>query len=143
MLTLPLGLLTLLQSKSLPQWQGIDYAKCPQALKMHLISCQSGSHYTGFYQNESILTRQNSLPYTFRKLRIHRNLTKAALAKKFYVTEDYVSKIESGDLPPSLKYCLQCGEEFGFNPYWIKTKWSNEIIERFSNRLKRRLGLEN
>ena len=113
------------------------------ALDMHLIACQSKSHYLPLYQNKSILTRQNSLPYLFRKLRIHRNLTKIAFAKKLDVSEDYISRIESGSRSPSLNYSLKCAEEFGINPYWIKTKWSNEIIERFSERLKRRLGLEN
>lgn len=110
---------------------------------MHLIYCQPKFNHTAFYNNEAILTRQNSLPYLFRKLRIHRNLTKQALAKKLDFSEDYISRIETGSRPPSLKYSLMCAQEFGINPYYVKNKWAKEIVERFSERLRRRLGLEN
>lgn len=94
------------------------------------------------YRNCRHLSRPNSLPYFFRKLRIHRSLTKKGLARKFGFTEEYVSAIESGSKFPSLKYCLLCADVFGANPNWVKTKWADEAIKRFSDRLMVRLGLE-
>lgn len=114
-----------------------------EAQKMHLVFYDPRTNLKPFYQKRSVLSRPDSLAHIFHKLRQNRNLTIRALANKFCVTEGYVSKVESGSMPPSLKYSLKCGEEFGVNPYWIKNKWANEIIERFSERVKRRLGLEN
>jgi transcriptional regulator with XRE-family HTH domain len=88
------------------------------------------------------LTRPDSLPYIFRKLRTHHNFTKKALAQKFGLSEDYVSQIESGSKFPSLQYCLACGDLFGANPGWVKTKWAHEAIKRFSDRLKKRLEID-
>jgi DNA-binding XRE family transcriptional regulator len=109
---------------------------------MHLISYGPKIGHSPFYQKRSALTRADSLPHIFRKLRIHRNLTKKALAEKFGVSEEYVSSIESGSKFPSLNFCLKCGDQFGANPGWVKTKWAKEAIERFSNRLMKRLGLD-
>jgi len=114
-----------------------------QASDMHLVSYGPRIKLKPFYQKRSALTRVDSLPHIFRKLRQNHNLTIRALADKFCVTQGYVSKIESGSMPPSLKYSLKCAEEFGINPYYVKNKWLREVIERFSERLKKRLGLEN
>lgn len=94
------------------------------------------------YHNRPVLTRPGSLPYVFRKLRIHRNLTKRALAEKFSVSESYVLAVENGSKFPSLRYCLKAAELYGANPMWAKNKWAHEATERFSSRLSRRLGLD-
>jgi len=109
---------------------------------MHLIHSQGVGQHTPFYQKHCLLTRANSLPYIFQKLRIHRNLTKKALAQKFGVSEEYISKVESGSVFPTLKFCLMCGDFFGANPNWVKNKWANERISRFSQSLRRRLDIE-
>jgi len=74
-------------------------------------------------------------------MRIHRNLTRKALAQRCGVSEEYVFSIENGSKFPSVMYCLKCSDLFGANPSWIKTKWAKEALERFSNRLMKRLGL--
>lgn len=109
---------------------------------MHLISYGPKIGHFPFYQKRRLLTRPDSLPCIFRKLRIHRNLTKKALAEKFGFSEEYVSQIESGSKFPSLNFCLKCANEFGANPNWVKTKWSKEAIERFTDRLMKRLGFD-
>lgn len=109
---------------------------------MHLISHGTKLAFKTSYLKRSLVSRVNSLPYIFRKLRIHRNLTKKALAKKFGFSEEYVSAIESGSRFPSLSYCLKCADLFSANPGWVKSKWSKEAIERFTNRLMKRLGLD-
>jgi len=109
---------------------------------MHLAYFQEDHHYTKFYKNKGPLARPNSLAFIFHNLRIHRNLTRKALAQKFGVTEEYVSKVEDGLIFPSIKFCLMCGQEFGANPKWVKNKWVNERVDRFSVRLRKRLGLK-
>lgn len=109
---------------------------------MHLISYGPTLGYPQFYQKRSPLTRPYSLCTIFRNLRIHRNLTKGALATKFGVSEDYVSAVERGSKFPSLKFCLMCCHEFGANPNWVKNKWANERISRFSDNVRKRLGLD-
>jgi transcriptional regulator with XRE-family HTH domain len=108
---------------------------------MHLVAYGSKIGLKSFYQKRSALTRVDSLPHLFYKLRQNRNLTKRALAAKFSVSEDYVSAIESGSKFPSLNFCLKCAQEFEVNPNYVKSKWAREVIERFSDRLNRRLGL--
>jgi len=109
---------------------------------MHLISVGGDIKHQPLYKIRYPLTRPGSLPFIFRGLRIHRNLTKRTLARKFGFTEEYVSAIESGSKFPSLRYCLLCADTFGANPNWVKTKWAKESIRRFSDRLMVRLGLE-
>lgn len=109
---------------------------------MHLIQGCNHLLRSPLYRSCGHLSRPNSLPYTFRKLRIHRNLTKKSLAHKFGFTEEYVSAIESGSKFPSLRYCLLCADEFGASVGWVKSKWANEAIKRFSARLMVRLGLD-
>jgi transcriptional regulator with XRE-family HTH domain len=109
---------------------------------MHLVGGLEGRTFASSYHNRPVLTRPDSLPYVFRKLRIHRNLTKRTLAEKFSVSERYVSDVENGSRFPSLHYCLKAGELYGANPGWVKSKWSQEAIRRFSSRLLRRLGLD-
>jgi len=109
---------------------------------MHLICHGPKLGYKPFYQNGRPLTRPDSLPYVFRKLRIHRNLTKRALAEMFSVSERYVSDVENGSRFPSLPYCLKCGELFGANAQWVKNKWAREATHRFTERLMKRLGLD-
>jgi transcriptional regulator with XRE-family HTH domain len=110
---------------------------------MHLIAYGPKLGHSPPYQKRRHLARPDSLGRIFHNLRIHRNLTAAALAEKFGFSEDYVSAIESGSKSPSLKFCLLCGEEFGANPNWVKNKWANERIRCFSDRTKKRLGLDN
>lgn len=109
---------------------------------MHIIQGGCDPLHSPLYRNCRHLSRPNSLPYTFRKLRVYRNLTKKSLARKFGFTEEYVSAIESGSKFPSLRYCLLCADLFGANPNWAKTKWAHEAIRRFSDRLMVRLGLD-
>jgi transcriptional regulator with XRE-family HTH domain len=73
---------------------------------------------------------------------MHKNLTKRALAEMFSVSERYVSEVENGSRFPSLRYCLKSGELYGANPMWVKTKWAKEAVNRFSERLLKRLHLE-
>jgi len=109
---------------------------------MHLISYGPKIVYGQFYQKRSTLTRVDSLPHFFRKMRVHRNLTKGILAAKFGVSKDYVSAVEGGLKFPSLRYCLLCANEFGANPNWVKSKWAHAAIKRFSKRLMRRLRFD-
>jgi len=75
-------------------------------------------------------------------MRIHKNLTRASLAKKIGFTEEYVSDVESGHIFPNLQYCLRCAKEFDFNPNWVKVKWANNVIERYSRRVRKKLGID-
>lgn len=109
---------------------------------MHLISNRVGPPRSLSCHNGRNSTRVNTLPFVFRKLRIHRNLTKAALARKVLVSEDFVSMVEDGSRIPTLKYCLACGQEFGFNPNWIKVKWMAAVMDRVAVGLRKRLGVE-
>jgi len=98
---------------------------------------------TTFYQNRTVLTRPDTLPYIFRKLRINRNMTKRRIAEKFSVSEGYVQAVESGQKFPSIRYCLRCANEFGANPQWVKNKYAKEALQRYTIRLNQRLGIEN
>lgn len=109
---------------------------------MHLIWHGPDIDCLPFYPNAPALSRVDTLPYFFRRMRQHHNLTKGSLAAKFGVSEDYVSSVESGFKFPSLKFCLLCGDLFGANPNWIKNKWANEKVSRFSCRLRRSLDLD-
>ena len=93
------------------------------------------------YHFQSPLTRPDSLPYLFRKLRIHRNLSRKAFALKMGVSEEYISWIEEGQKPPSLHFCLRCAEEFDINPQWLKLKWYKETLSRIKQNLERKLEL--
>jgi len=108
---------------------------------MHLAYSRSKVVRSGLYQNYKHFTRVNTLPYVFRKLRVHRNLSVGSLAKKFGFSERYVRNIENGSRFASLRYCLLCAELFNANPMWVKSKWANEAVERFSVRVRERLGL--
>jgi DNA-binding XRE family transcriptional regulator len=95
------------------------------------------------YQTSQPLTRVDSLPYLFRKFRIHHNLTKRALAAKFCISEKYVEEIERGSKLPSLRISTMYAKEFGANPEWVKRKWFKDTVEHFSERLRRKIALEN
>jgi len=110
---------------------------------MYVVPGRLGSQRPKVCQNELTFTRPYSLPYIFSKLRIHRNLTRKALGKKFGFSEQYVMEVENGSRFPCLRYCLLCADVFGANPSWVKLKWANAATERFSSRVKERLGLEN
>jgi transcriptional regulator with XRE-family HTH domain len=110
---------------------------------MHLVSYGPKIGLKSFYPKRCALARPDSLPHIFLKLRQNRNLTKRTLADKFGISEEYVSAIESGSKFPSLNFSLKCAREFEINPNYVKSKWAREVIERFSDRLNRRLGLEN
>jgi len=109
---------------------------------MHLIKGIEDRKFFPFYRKRRVLARPDSLPSIFRKLRIDSNLTSRGLAKRFSLSEEYVRAVESGSEFPSLRYCLKCGELFGANPSWVKTKWAREAIERYRDRLMKRLGLD-
>ena len=109
---------------------------------MHLVSYGPKIVYGQLYQKRSTLTRVDSLPHFFRKMRVHRNLTKGTLAAKFGFSKDYVSAVEGGSKFPSLKFCLLCGQEFGANPNWIKNKWARWATKRFTKRIRERLKLD-
>lgn len=95
------------------------------------------------YQSLQPFTRPDSLPHLFRKFRIYHNLTKRALAAKFCVSEAYIEQIESGSRIPSLRISTMYAKQFGINPEWIKRKWFKDTVEHFSERLKRKIELEN
>jgi transcriptional regulator with XRE-family HTH domain len=109
---------------------------------MHLVSYGPKLSFKSFYRNRRHLARPDSLPHLFCKLRQNRNLTKRSLADKFGVSEEYVSAIEGGSKFPSLSFSLKCAQAFDINPNYVKSKWAREVIERFSDRLKGRLGLD-
>jgi transcriptional regulator with XRE-family HTH domain len=108
---------------------------------MHLIAYGSKLGLGPFYHKRALLARSDSLAHLFYKLRIHRNFTKAALALKFGVSEDYLSRVESGSRFPSLSFSLQCSKEFDINPEYVKNRWANEAVRVFSERLRSRLKL--
>ena len=108
---------------------------------MHLISYAPKLAFRVFYHKSPHVARADSLAHLFYKLRIHRNLTKRALSLKFGVSEDYLSRVESGSRFPSLGFCLQCSKEFDVNPEYVKNRWANEAIRVFSERLRTRLKL--
>ena len=110
---------------------------------MHLVSYAPQKKLIPFYQKRPSLARPDTLPHLFRKLRQNHNLTKGSLAEKFGISEEYVSAIESGSKFPSVSFCLKCAVEFEINPNYVKSKWAREVIERFSDRLNRRLGFDN
>lgn len=109
---------------------------------MHLVAVKMDQSHSQGYHKQSLLTRPYSLCSIFRKLRQNRGLTKRRIAIKFGTSEDYISAIENGSKLPSLRYCLFCANLFDANPSWVKEKFANECIERFSSRLKERLGLD-
>jgi transcriptional regulator with XRE-family HTH domain len=108
---------------------------------MHLASYAPKLAVSSVYHNKPVLARQDSLAHLFYKLRIHRNLTKRALALKFGVTEDYLSRVESGSRFPSISFSLKCAVEFDINPVYVRNRWANEATRLFSDRLRRRLKL--
>lgn len=108
---------------------------------MHLVWYGQKLAPNPFYPKDQPFTRVDSLAYFIRHMRLHRNLTKRALSCICGVSEDYVSGVESGSRSPSLKFCLTCGALFGANPNWIKNKWVNEKTSRFSDLLRKRVGL--
>lgn len=110
---------------------------------MHLIAYGAKLRISPSYHKCPVLARSDSLAHLFYKLRIHRNLTKRSLSLKFGVTEDYLSRVESGSRFPSLSFSLKCAKEFDINPEYVKNHWANEAIRVFSERLRRRLKLFN
>jgi len=109
---------------------------------MHLVWHGPNIVHRSFYPNTPVLSRVDTLPYFFRRMRQHQNMTIAALAEKCGVLADYVSAVEGGSKFPSLKFCLLCGDLFGANANWIKNKWANEKVSRFSDRIRKRLDLD-
>lgn len=110
---------------------------------MHLIAYGTKLTFRPFYHKNPVLARRNSLVYLFYRLRLHRNFTKRSLALKFGVSEDYLSRVEDGSRFPSLSFCLQCAIEFEVNSEYVKNRWAMEAVQVFSERLHRRLKLEN
>jgi transcriptional regulator with XRE-family HTH domain len=106
-----------------------------------LISSRMAGSLSPSYLKRSPLCNPYSLPVFFRKMRIWRDLTKRALADKLGYSEEYVSSVESGSRFPSIRYCLLCANEFGANPEWVKAKYMNVAVDRYSDRLKKRLDL--
>lgn len=75
-------------------------------------------------------------------MRLYRGLSRGSLSEKFGLSERYISDIETGVRFPSLRYCLLCAGEFGANPNWVKSKYANEAIYRYSSRIRERLGVD-
>ena len=88
-----------------------------------------------------IATCPTSLAHIFRSLRLSRGITTKELSEKLGVGKIYITHVECGFKKPSLKYWLACGQEFGFNPNWIKAKWVNDKANDIKERLKKRIGL--
>jgi transcriptional regulator with XRE-family HTH domain len=108
---------------------------------MHLVSGSSDRLHDPLYQFPKSIARPGTLPDIFHKLRVHKNLSCASLSKLLRVSERYIRDIESGTRFSSLRYCLLCADLFGANPNWVKSKYANEAVFRYSVRLRCRLGL--
>jgi transcriptional regulator with XRE-family HTH domain len=109
---------------------------------MHLIPGGCGLLQIPLYKVNKRLSRPGSLPDFLRKMRLYRGLSRTSLAQKFGVSERYISDVEAGVRFPSLRYCLLCAVEFGANPNWVKCKYGDEAIYRYSSRIRKRLGVE-
>jgi DNA-binding XRE family transcriptional regulator len=59
------------------------------------------------------------------------------------VSEAYIEQIENGSKIPSLRISTMYAKQFGMNPEWIKRKWFKDTVEHFSERLKKKIELEN
>ena len=95
-----------------------------------------------FYFKSHRFTRPDRLCSIFKALRQNRGMTKSDFAAKIGVSVGYVESVESGRSFPSISYCFLCAGMFGANPSWVKAKYAREAIERYSDRLKGRLGLD-
>ena len=109
---------------------------------MHLAQGIGTHHQNPFYNKTAVLTRPDTLPYLFRKLRIHKNITRSRFAEKFSVSESYVYQVESGYRFPSLRYCLKCGDFFGANAQCVKRRWAREAVKRYQESIYKRIGLD-
>jgi transcriptional regulator with XRE-family HTH domain len=109
---------------------------------MHLIPGGCGLLHVPLYKVTKRHSRPGTLPDFFRKMRLYRGLSRGSLSQKFGISEKYISDIETGARFPSLRYCLLCAGEFGANPGWVKSKYANEAIYRYSSRIKKRLGVD-
>ena len=109
---------------------------------MHLIPGGCGLLHVPLYKVKVGHSRPGTLPDFFRKMRLYRGLSRKSLAQKFGVSEKYISDVESGAHFPSLRFCLLCADEFGANPNWVKSKYANEAIYRYSARIKKRLSVD-
>lgn len=109
---------------------------------MYLIPGGCGLLQIPLYKIGRRSSRPDSLPGIFLKLRLYRGVSRKSLGLKFNLSERYISDIETGIRFPSLRYCLLCAGEFGANPEWVKSKYANEAIYRYSDRIRKRLGLE-
>jgi transcriptional regulator with XRE-family HTH domain len=108
---------------------------------MHLASNREVIKHAPFYHRGVALARRNSLAYLFYKLRIDHNLTKKALGLRCGVSEEYVTRVESGSKFPSFLFCVKCSKYFEVNPEYVKNRWACEAVEEFRDRLRRRLKL--
>ena len=109
---------------------------------MHLIPGGCGLLHLPLYKVGIRHSRAGSLSDFFRKMRLYRGLSRRSLAHKFGLSEKYIQDIESGTRFPSLRYCLLCAGEFGANANWVKSKYANEAIYRYSSRIRKRLGVD-
>lgn len=109
---------------------------------MHLAQGIGTKRLTTPYHKTHVLTRPDTLPYLFRKLRIHRNLTRSSLAEIISFSERYIYDVEGGYRFPSLNYCLRCANLFGANAQWVNVCWAREAVRRYQERINRRLALE-
>jgi transcriptional regulator with XRE-family HTH domain len=75
-------------------------------------------------------------------MRLYRGLSRGSLGQKFGLSEKYIQDVENGTRFPSLRYCLLCGGLYGANPNWVKAKYVNEAVYRYSSRIKKRLGVD-
>ena len=109
---------------------------------MQLIYSRMGPASPRFYLRSLHLTRPDRLCSIFKALRRNRGLSKSAFAARIGFSVSYVNGVESGGRFPSLQYCFLCAEMFGANPSWVKAKYAKEAVERYSDRVRRRLGLD-
>ncbi len=89
--------------------------------------------------------------YLAERIKYHRKqlrMTQAELAKKVDLTEQHISRIESGCYIPSLKSFFLLAEalqidlrEFGFNPSAVSDACKNALIEKIINCNERELIL--
>ena len=95
-----------------------------------------------FYFKSRSFTRPDRLCSIFKALRQNWGMTKEAFGAKIGFSVSYINSIESGARFPSLQYCFLCAEMFGANPSWVKAKYAKEAVQRYSDRVRRRLHLD-
>jgi DNA-binding XRE family transcriptional regulator len=89
-----------------------------------------------------VVTEANSLSHLFVPLRLNKRISRAEMAKRLRVSEEYLCSIENGKRTPPIEVCLDYAREVDLNPQWLKRRLYVEMVSSFKDRLKKRLGLE-